>query len=78
MIESHDAVERAGEIAAVEGVDVILVGSLDLSIELEHESNPQLIDRPVLDDRIVVDTGQSKDLAVCPTCLADSLECRCS
>jgi 2-keto-3-deoxy-L-rhamnonate aldolase RhmA len=25
MIESHDAVERAGEIAAVEGVDVILV-----------------------------------------------------
>ncbi|KAJ5238019.1 hypothetical protein N7489_008110 [Penicillium chrysogenum] len=34
MIESHDAVERAGEIAAVEGVDVILVGSLDLSIEL--------------------------------------------
>lgn len=34
MIESGDAVERAGEIAAVDGVDVVLVGSLDLSIEL--------------------------------------------
>jgi 2-keto-3-deoxy-L-rhamnonate aldolase RhmA len=34
MIESGDAVERADDIAAVEGVDVDLIGSLDLSIEL--------------------------------------------
>lgn len=34
MIESGDAVERADEIAAVDGVDVVLIGSLDLSIEL--------------------------------------------
>ncbi|KAJ5092070.1 hypothetical protein NUU61_006940 [Penicillium alfredii] len=34
MIESRSAVERAEEIAAVDGVDVILIGSLDLSIDL--------------------------------------------
>lgn len=34
MIESGDAVDRADEIAAVEGVDVVLIGSLDLSIDL--------------------------------------------
>lgn len=34
MIESRDAVERADEIAAVEGVDVVLVGSMDLTIDL--------------------------------------------
>lgn len=34
MIESGDAVERADEIAAAEGVDVVMVGSSDLSIDL--------------------------------------------
>lgn len=34
MIESRDAVERADEIASVEGVDVVLVGSMDLTIDL--------------------------------------------
>ena len=34
MIESRDAVEAADEIAAVEGVEMILVGSSDLSIDL--------------------------------------------
>ncbi|RDW94059.1 HpcH/HpaI aldolase family protein [Aspergillus mulundensis] len=34
MIESKDAVENAEEIAAVEGVDVVLVGSMDLTIDL--------------------------------------------
>lgn len=34
MIETKDAVENVDEIAAVEGVDVLLVGSNDLSIEL--------------------------------------------
>jgi 2-keto-3-deoxy-L-rhamnonate aldolase RhmA len=33
MIESREAVEAVGEIAAVEGVDVLLVGSLDLSVD---------------------------------------------
>ncbi|PLB45414.1 Phosphoenolpyruvate/pyruvate domain-containing protein [Aspergillus steynii IBT 23096] len=34
MIESADAVEKASEIAAVDGVDVVLIGSTDLSIDL--------------------------------------------
>ncbi|CAG9936369.1 unnamed protein product [Clonostachys rosea f. rosea IK726] len=34
MIENEGAVERVDEIAAVEGVDVILIGSNDLAIEL--------------------------------------------
>ncbi|CAI7586772.1 unnamed protein product [Penicillium pancosmium] len=34
MIESADAVENVLKIAAVEGVDVVLVGSTDLSIDL--------------------------------------------
>ena len=34
MIESADAVEHAYEIAAVDGVDVVLIGSSDLSIDL--------------------------------------------
>lgn len=34
MIESADAVENVLEIAAVDGVDVVLVGSTDLSIDL--------------------------------------------
>lgn len=34
MIENEGAVERVEEIAAVEGVDVILIGSNDLAIEL--------------------------------------------
>ena len=34
MIESRDAVECVEEIAAVEGVDVLLIGSMDLSIDL--------------------------------------------
>ena len=34
MIESKDAVEIVEEIAAVEGVDVLLVGSSDLSMDL--------------------------------------------
>lgn len=34
MIESRDAVERVDEIAAVEGVEVVLVGSMDLTIDL--------------------------------------------
>jgi len=34
MIESRDAVEAADEIAGVHGVDVILIGSFDLSIDL--------------------------------------------
>lgn len=34
MIESNDAVDRADEIAAVEGVDVVLVGSMDLTIDM--------------------------------------------
>lgn len=33
MIESHDAVDAAEEIAAVDGVDVLLIGSFDLTIE---------------------------------------------
>jgi 2-keto-3-deoxy-L-rhamnonate aldolase RhmA len=33
MIESREAVEAVGKIAAVEGVDVLLVGSLDLSVD---------------------------------------------
>ncbi|KAL4875812.1 Pyruvate/Phosphoenolpyruvate kinase-like domain-containing protein [Aspergillus karnatakaensis] len=43
MIESKDAVERADEIAAVEGVDVVLVGSMDLTIDL---GNGGEFDRP--------------------------------
>ncbi|KAL4933956.1 HpcH/HpaI aldolase family protein [Aspergillus undulatus] len=34
MIESKGAVERADEIAAVDGVDVVLVDSMDLTIDL--------------------------------------------
>jgi 2-keto-3-deoxy-L-rhamnonate aldolase RhmA len=34
MIENEGAVQRVEEIAAVEGVDVVLVGSNDLAIEL--------------------------------------------
>lgn len=34
MIESADAVACADDIAAVEGVDVVLIGSMDLSINL--------------------------------------------
>ncbi|KAL5087108.1 hypothetical protein Trisim1_008485 [Trichoderma cf. simile WF8] len=34
MIETKDAIENVDEIASVEGVDVLLVGSNDLSIEL--------------------------------------------
>ena len=33
MIESREAVKVADEIAAVEGVDVLLVGSLDLTVD---------------------------------------------
>jgi 2-keto-3-deoxy-L-rhamnonate aldolase RhmA len=34
MIESGHAVEHAGEIAAVDGIDIVLIGSSDLSIDL--------------------------------------------
>lgn len=34
MIESKDAIEAVDSIAAVDGVDVLLVGSSDLSIDL--------------------------------------------
>ncbi|MFQ5894616.1 MAG: HpcH/HpaI aldolase/citrate lyase family protein [Nitrospinota bacterium] len=34
MVESAEAVERAEEIAAVEGVDVLLIGTSDLSTEM--------------------------------------------
>lgn len=34
MIESEDAVQQVDEIAAVDGVDVLLIGSADLSIDL--------------------------------------------
>ena len=34
MIETKDGVENADEIAAVDGADVLLIGSNDLSIEL--------------------------------------------
>jgi 2-keto-3-deoxy-L-rhamnonate aldolase RhmA len=34
MIESKDAIEVIDEIAAVDGVDVLLVGSADLSVDL--------------------------------------------
>ena len=34
MIESKDAVEAIDEIAAVDGVDALLVGSADLSVDL--------------------------------------------
>lgn len=34
MIESKEAVDRVDEIASVDGVDVVLIGSNDLSIEL--------------------------------------------
>lgn len=34
MIESRDAIENVESIAAVDGVDVLLVGSSDLSIDL--------------------------------------------
>lgn len=34
MIESQEGVDRADEIAAVDGVDVLLIGSNDLAIEL--------------------------------------------
>lgn len=34
MIESKDAIEAIDEIAEVEGVDVLLVGSSDLSVDL--------------------------------------------
>jgi 2-keto-3-deoxy-L-rhamnonate aldolase RhmA len=35
MIESREAVEAVEEIAAVEGVDVLLVGSLDLTVDCD-------------------------------------------
>lgn len=34
MVESKDGVENADDIAAVDGVDVVLIGSMDLSIDL--------------------------------------------
>lgn len=34
MIENRESIDRIDEIAAVEGVDVLLIGSNDLSIEL--------------------------------------------
>ena len=34
MIESKDAIDAIDEIAAVEGVDVLLIGSSDLSVDL--------------------------------------------
>ncbi|KAK7426564.1 hypothetical protein QQZ08_006894 [Neonectria magnoliae] len=34
MIESGEAVDNSGEIAAVEGVDVLLIGSNDLSLDI--------------------------------------------
>ena len=34
MVESKEAVERADDIASVDGVDMLLIGSNDLSIEL--------------------------------------------
>lgn len=49
MIESADAVENAAEIAAVEGVDVVLIGSLDLSIELGIPGN---LDHPKYRDSL--------------------------
>ncbi|KFY41205.1 hypothetical protein V495_05026 [Pseudogymnoascus sp. VKM F-4514 (FW-929)] len=51
MIESADAVERAAEIAAVDGVDVVLIGSVDLSIDL---GVPGQFDHPKYRDALVV------------------------
>ncbi|KAM0329296.1 hypothetical protein ACHAQA_004601 [Verticillium albo-atrum] len=47
MIESPEAVERIDEIASVDGVDVIMVGTNDLSIEL---GIPGKWDSPVFHD----------------------------
>ncbi|KAG7105423.1 2-keto-3-deoxy-L-rhamnonate aldolase like protein [Verticillium longisporum] len=49
MIESPEAVDRIDDIASVEGVDVIMVGSNDLSIEL---GIPGKWDSPVFDDAV--------------------------
>jgi 2-keto-3-deoxy-L-rhamnonate aldolase RhmA len=43
QIESSEAVNRAREIAAVDGVDVLFVGPLDLSVNL---GAPRQLDRP--------------------------------
>ena len=50
MIESADAVERADEIIAVDGVDVALVGSVDLSIDI---GVPGQLDHPKYRDALV-------------------------
>jgi 4-hydroxy-2-oxoheptanedioate aldolase len=41
MVESQAAVERAGEIAAVPGVDVVLVGPGDLLLDVESRGGSQ-------------------------------------
>jgi 2-keto-3-deoxy-L-rhamnonate aldolase RhmA len=51
QIETKEAVNRAEEIAAVEGVDVLFIGPLDLSVNLgragnyEHPEFSQAMDR---------------------------------
>jgi 2-keto-3-deoxy-L-rhamnonate aldolase RhmA len=47
MIESPEAVKNAGDIAAVDGIDVLLIGTSDLSSELGiagQMGHPKLID----------------------------------
>ena len=47
MIESPEGVKNAGDIAAVDGIDVLLIGSSDLTSELGiagQTSHPKLID----------------------------------
>ena len=43
MVETAQAVARADEIAAVEGVDIVMIGTNDLAMELGH---PQQFDHP--------------------------------
>lgn len=67
MIETPEAVERAGEIAAVEGVDAVFIGPNDLAHTMGHENRWQeepvqrAIERAV---RSVADQGK------CPGVLA--------
>jgi 2-keto-3-deoxy-L-rhamnonate aldolase RhmA len=56
MLESPEAIERADEIAAVEGVDVLLIGTNDLTTEMGIPGQME-------DDRVVA--AYEKVLAAC-------------
>lgn len=76
QIESQAALKRAGAIAAVEGVDGVLIGPADLAADMGHLGDPAAPQvRKAVTDAIAAITGQGKPAGLLTPDRSFALEC---